>query len=90
MQQKQIHIREAFRNLPNETYVCYWHKLDIIMYYCDWHFPLNRIQDFVYSFDAKGQKCQIENCPCDAEIKLIKHNTINGKPIIKELLEFVR
>lgn len=65
-------VKSLFDKLGIESYVCHWHKLDIVMYYCDWHSKKNRIQDFSYSFNVQGQKCQIENCPCDAEIFLTK------------------
>jgi len=69
----QKSIDQIYASLPNESFICYWHKMDIINAYCDlfWHKWLSK-QNFEYSFDVQGQKCQIENCPCDAEIKLVK------------------
>jgi len=72
-------IKKLYDKLEIESFVCHWHKMDIIMYYCDWHIKERRIQDFTYSFDVSGQKCQIENCPQKAEVKLVKKLPITIK-----------
>lgn len=78
-QQQKKHIDELFNNLPIESFVCHWHKMDIIEHYCDWLLNLYPIrQDFAYDFQVENHKCQIEDCECDAEIRLIKKETYNG------------
>ena len=70
-----MQINKAFDKLAETSYVCHWHKMEIINNYVStWIFNINPIrQDFAYDFRAVGHKCEIENCERDAEIRLIKH-----------------
>jgi hypothetical protein len=69
-------IDKAFNKLTNESFVCHWHKLEIIESYCDNLFGKIK-QDFEYQTNIEGEKCQIENCKCNAEVKLKKLKTRN-------------
>lgn len=70
----KFQINKAFEKLENTSYVCHWHKMEIIKNYCStWIFNINPIrQDFAYDFRVDGHKCQIENCERDAEIRIVK------------------
>lgn len=85
--QKTISIDQAFEKLENVSYVCHWHKMDIIDAYVnrlpnfmakllDFH-PIR--QKFAYDFNVEGHKCQIENCERDAEIRLVKKEGLDLK-----------
>jgi hypothetical protein len=69
-------ISSEFQNLSNQSFICHWHKLEIIEAYTNWLLNFDPIrQDFSYSFEVNNEKCQIENCPNQAEIKLFKKQT---------------
>lgn len=75
---KQTSIDKLFEKLPETSFVCHWHKMDIINAYVDKYLNPHPIrQKFAYNFDVNGEKCQIENCECDAEIKLVKREGLD-------------
>lgn len=78
--QKALTIDKAFEKLENVSYVCNWHKMDIINAYVNKYLNLHPIrQKFAYDFRVQGQKCQIENCECNAEIRLVKREGLDLK-----------
>lgn len=80
MSTQKISIDKAFEKLENVSYVCHWHKMEIIDAYVNKYLNFHPIrQKFEYTLGVKNQKCQIENCPCDAEIRLVKKEGLDLK-----------
>lgn len=66
-----LNAKQVWSTLPNESYLCNQHKLEIITDHCDSFFT-GQNQGFSYELINTDHKCDFQNCDQTATIRLVK------------------